>query len=149
MRPSIIYPMVTILACVKALGSRGGGTRRIPGIIYPARSRLLSSSQDGDKTTTSSTTTKEWRRKQLDALEKRFAESEDLVEDKIQDDEGLQDMWKSMESRVRNRRSMTVEQQTKKGTSGRTNIRKTDEDVWLQEGLYDTNIGKDKDNASK
>ena len=40
-----------------------------------------------------------------------------------------------MESRVTKRRSLTLAQRN--GAVGRANIRKTDEDVWLEEGLYD------------
>jgi hypothetical protein len=108
-------------------------------------SRLRLSTHPGDNQTTG-TKDKEWRRKQLDDLEKRFANSENL-ENRIENDEGLQGMWRQMESRVRNRRSMTLAQT--KGTIGRANVRKTDEDVWLKEGLYDNDNDKDNDKATK
>jgi len=54
---------------------------------------------------------------------------------KIESDEDLQPMWKDMESRVTRRRPLTVEQRG--GKVGRRNVRKSDEDMWLQAGLYD------------
>jgi hypothetical protein len=139
--------MFTVLACVQALALRGGRARSMPGIMYTGSRLLLSTEGDNDNNNNNTgTNNKEWRRRQLDALEKRFATSEDL-EDKIQDDDGLQGMWKSMESRVRNRRSMTLAQT--KGMSGRANVRKTEEDVWLQEGLYDNDNDNDNDKATK
>lgn len=52
----------------------------------------------------------------------------------IEKEEELQPMWKNMESRVRNRRPQTLADT--KGKTGRQNIKKTDEEMWLQEGLY-------------
>lgn len=74
----------------------------------------------------------EWRKKQLDKLENKFQQSEALT---IENEEDLQPMWSSMESRVKNRRPRTKEQLG--GKTGRTNIKRTDEEMWLQEGLYD------------
>lgn len=72
----------------------------------------------------------EWRKHQLDKLSKKFDEP-----NVIDSDEDLQPMWKAMESRVVNRRTLTAAQ--KGGKTGRTNIRKTDEEAWLQAGLYE------------
>lgn len=73
----------------------------------------------------------EWRKKQLDKLEKRFSETTSAV---VDNDEDLQPMWKEMEGRVTRRRPRTVEEMG--GRTGRTNVKKTDEEMWLQEGLY-------------
>ena len=54
---------------------------------------------------------------------------------KIDNYEDVQPMWKEMESRVTRRRSLTIEQRD--GVSGRRNVRKSDEDVWLEAGVYD------------
>jgi hypothetical protein len=53
----------------------------------------------------------------------------------VKSDDELQPMWKEMESRVVRRKPRTVSESG--GRTGRMNIRKTDEEVWLQEGLYD------------
>ncbi|KAL7507504.1 hypothetical protein ACHAXN_004689 [Cyclotella atomus] len=49
--------------------------------------------------------------------------------------EDVQPMWKQMESRVTRRRSLTEDQRG--GVSGRRNVRRSDEDVWLEAGVYD------------
>jgi len=54
-------------------------------------------------------------------------------------------MWKGMESRVTRRKLRTLEDT--KGRSGRMNIKKTDEDVWLEEGLYN-NYDDDNDSSN-
>jgi hypothetical protein len=90
------------------------------------------SSRDGGGSSGASSARTEWRKKQLDKLENKFQESELLT---IESEEDLQPMWKSMESRVKNRRPRTKEELG--GRTGRANIRKTDEEMWLQEGLYD------------
>jgi len=73
----------------------------------------------------------EWRKKQLQRLEKKF---EDPVVS-IASDEDLQPVWKEMESRVKNRRPRTVNENG--GKTGRHNVKRTDEEVWLEQGLYD------------
>jgi hypothetical protein len=73
----------------------------------------------------------EWRKTQLDKLEKKFADPTVVVDR----DEDLQPMWKQMESRVIYRKPRTVEEMG--GRTGRINIKKTDEEMWLREGLYD------------
>lgn len=78
----------------------------------------------------------EWRKHQLDTLTAKFDE-EPLI---IENDEDLQPTWKEMESRVLRRRSLSVEEA--KGKTGRRNIRPTDEDKWLQAGLYDEDTPK-------
>lgn len=58
--------------------------------------------------------------------------------------EDVQPMWKEMESRVTRRRSLTLQQRG--GVSGRRNVRRSDEDVWLEAGVYDSEKpGKEKE----
>lgn len=49
--------------------------------------------------------------------------------------EDVQPMWKGMESRVTKRAALTLEQRG--GVSGRRNVRKSEEDMWLESGMYD------------
>mmetsp|Transcript_21830 Transcript_21830/g.47533 ORF Transcript_21830/g.47533 Transcript_21830/m.47533 type:complete len:228 (+) Transcript_21830:245-928(+) len=49
--------------------------------------------------------------------------------------EDVQPMWKEMESRVTRRRSLTLEERG--GLSGRRNVRKSEEDMWLEAGVYE------------
>ena len=44
-------------------------------------------------------------------------------------------MWKQMEGRVIHRKPRTVEEMG--GRTGRVNVKITDEEMWLREGLYD------------
>jgi hypothetical protein len=76
----------------------------------------------------------DWRKSKLDQLEQKFATT--VTPPTIDSDDQVQPMWKDMESRVTKRRPMTAEE--RKGLSGRRNVRKTDEDSWLEAGLYDT-----------
>ena len=56
----------------------------------------------------------------------------------ITSDVEIQPMWKDMESRVVRRRSMSISEALQKGKkSGRGNVGKTDEEVWLKAGMYD------------
>jgi hypothetical protein len=93
-----------------------------------------------------STTTKAWRKQQLDKLEHKLSQQNearlDQVVSEIGEESDLQPMWQSMESRVKNRRSLTA--QERDGKIGRMNVRRTDEDVWLAEGLYDSNSTGDE-----
>jgi hypothetical protein len=58
----------------------------------------------------------------------------------IASDDEVQPMWREMESRVLRRKSVTVAEALTKGMKiGRRNIRSTDEDVWLDAGLYHNN----------
>jgi len=79
-----------------------------------------------------------WNKKQIEKIEKRFTEEESSKN--VDSDEDLQQMWKEMESRVTKRRPRTL--RDTKGKTGRENIKKTDEEMWLQEGLY-----PDKENS--
>ena len=60
----------------------------------------------------------------------------------IDKDEDVQPMWKGMESRVTKRKSLTLTQRG--GVSGRRNVRRSDEDVWLEAGVYDDDKNKSK-----
>ena len=112
-----------------------------------------------------------WRKRQLEKLEQKFVvENQTNGDDSssstvissasasasttdtsksttvidVRSDEELQPMWKEMESRVARRKPRTLRQTG--GRTGRVNIRKTDEEVWLQQGLYDNDDGNDDDN---
>jgi hypothetical protein len=95
---------------------------------------------------------KEWRKVKLDQLENRFAPSSPSgslstsspassssthPSRRIDSDDDLQQAWRDLESRVRGRRPLSLEDRG--GVSGRRNVRRTDEDVWLEEGLYEGN----------
>ena len=81
---------------------------------------------------------------QLDRIEGRFTKRDTQViypaPPKITDEENLQPHWKNMESRVTNRKPSSHEGKA----SGRKNLKKTDEEMWLQEGLYDHPIDDSK-----
>lgn len=109
---------------------------RSPGVarIAPNGLRLLASNAgDGSVSDSISSRGVEWRKQQLDKLEKKF--SEKPVCAVVESYEDVQPMWKGMESRVTNRKPLTKAQRG--GRIGRMNVRKTEEDVWLKEGLYD------------
>lgn len=89
---------------------------------------------DGEDSSASTGT--EWRKKQLEKLESKFS-NEPLV---VDNEEDLQPMWKEMESRVIRRRPRTVEENG--GRTGRVNVRRTDEEMWLKEGLYEPSSDK-------
>jgi hypothetical protein len=73
----------------------------------------------------------DWRKTRLDQLERKFTSK------MIESDTELQPEWKSMESRVTRRRNLTKDELG--GKTGRSNIRPTEEDVWLENGLYHAN----------
>jgi hypothetical protein len=96
-----------------------------------------------------------WRKYQLDRLEQSFSNStnnnnsqkkEDVVMEPG-DDDVVQPMWRAMERRVLQRKSLTAEQRGCNSKIGRKNIKFTDEDTWLEAGLYnykETNSGDSK-----
>jgi iron uptake system EfeUOB component EfeO/EfeM len=100
-------------------------------------SRLFLSS-DSSTTGASSSVSVEWRKSKLDQLERKF--TGDSIKAAIQSDVELQPEWKAMESRVTKRRTLTVEE--RQGKTGRTNIRRTEEDVWMENGLYSSDDKK-------
>jgi hypothetical protein len=74
----------------------------------------------------------------LEKLESRFHQNHpadgDVVEEVNKDDE-LQSHWKAMEGRVVRRKPISKESAA--GKVGRRNIRRTDEEIWEQNGVYD------------
>ena len=91
-----------------------------------------------------------WRKDQLEKLEQRLRPNKDSNTSDdillIECDEDVQPMWRAMESRVIKRKSLTVEQL---GASkvGRRNIRLTDEDTWLEAGLYSSGGNNSSDST--
>lgn len=92
----------------------------------------------------STTATTEWKRNHYRKISDKFEidttgskTSIETYPEPIQIDnyEDVQPMWKEMESRVTRRRSLTLDQRG--GVSGRRNVRRSDEDVWLEAGVYD------------
>ena len=85
-----------------------------------------------------------WRKAQLEEVENKFSKKADEDNETriVEREEDLQQMWRDMESRVTRRKTLTAEQRG--GKVGRRNIRRTDEDTWLDAGLYNK-----EDNASK
>lgn len=88
----------------------------------------------------------QWKRGQYREIEAKFQDTSDTPPE-IQDTqqlepliidnyEDVQPMWKGMESRVTKRAALTLEQRG--GVSGRRNVRKSEEDMWLESGLYET-----------
>lgn len=75
-----------------------------------------------------------WNKKQIDKIERKF-NKKGAPATNIDNDDDLQQMWKEMERRVVNRRPRTI--RDTHGKTGRTNIRKTDEEMWLKSGLYE------------
>ena len=110
-------------------------------------------------TTTSSpqlSSANEWRKQQLEKIENKFNKGKQqqqqqrpLVEASVtvESEEDLQPMWKEMEGRVTKRKLRTLEDTG--GKSGRMNITKTDEDVWLEEGLYSSTEKDDEENERR
>lgn len=105
---------------------------------FAIRGMTSSADKDNDNALESTAAAGNWRKQQLNKLEKKF--SDPVVE--VQDEEDLQPWWKAMESRVTKRKSLTTAEMG--GKTGRSNIRSTDEEMWLQEGLYDE-VGDDDD----
>lgn len=91
----------------------------------------VTSSDSIDVTTTTKkiSWSMDWRKIQLDHLQDKFQN------DTVKDDDQLQSNWKEMESRV-TRRPPPKKSLDNKPT-GRNNIKKTDEEIWLQQGMYD------------
>lgn len=85
-----------------------------------------------------SETQNSWRRQQLDKLEQKHVVKGDdspPPSTNVSTDAELQQHWKSMEGRVTSRRLTPLSKAGEK--VGRRNVRKTDEDVWLENGLYE------------
>lgn len=131
-------------------------TPRSPASWYSANIRRTKEAEKGphrtpsdfiDPASSSIAASMQWRRAQIEKVERKFSEAEnDCVDEgedsadrseplSIESDEDLQDVWRNMESRVTKRRSLTAAERG--GIVGRRNIRKSDEDVWLESGVYD------------
>ena len=102
-----------------------------------SQARLLASYANGEA---EPPVGRDWRKQQLDKLERKFQEPLS-----IENDEELQPMWKDMESRVTRRRAVPIHEA--KGKHGRKNIRRTDEDVWLNAGMYDNDDDEDSNES--
>eukprot|EP00588_Corethron_pennatum_P029143 CAMPEP_0194323830 /NCGR_PEP_ID=MMETSP0171-20130528/25991_1 /TAXON_ID=218684 /ORGANISM="Corethron pennatum, Strain L29A3" /LENGTH=141 /DNA_ID=CAMNT_0039082563 /DNA_START=39 /DNA_END=460 /DNA_ORIENTATION=+ len=81
-----------------------------------------------------------WRKSQLERLESKFHADGDDDDGPpvIESDGDVQQMWREMEGRVTKRRLPpklgSVEARGR--PTGRRNVRKSEEDVWLEAGLY-------------
>jgi hypothetical protein len=106
-------------------------TRMLNKSFIRTRIRCLSANQANGDTS--------WRRQQLERLTSRFQDDDDQALQVNKDDE-LQSHWKQMEGRVVRRKSISKESAA--GKVGRKNIRRTDEEVWLENGLYDLDNNK-------
>jgi hypothetical protein len=138
----------------KGLFSSLGGQRR----CFQGRSlSFQKSSQDGKDLPVIDglEASTRWKRDQLNSISDKFlGDSQIKVADEksqrqqqqpqqqrqplqITNDDEVQPMWRDMESRVLRRKSVTMAEALTKGMKiGRRNIRNTDEDVWLDAGLY-------------
>lgn len=99
---------------------------------FVSLTRTFASDQGKGDQSATGTSPVAWRKGQLERLEQSLLYPKPPAIDHEAD---LQPEWKAMESRVTKRRSLTTEQLG--GKSGRTNIGKSEEDVWLENGLYD------------
>eukprot|EP00550_Attheya_septentrionalis_P009143 CAMPEP_0198286676 /NCGR_PEP_ID=MMETSP1449-20131203/5689_1 /TAXON_ID=420275 /ORGANISM="Attheya septentrionalis, Strain CCMP2084" /LENGTH=188 /DNA_ID=CAMNT_0043984461 /DNA_START=138 /DNA_END=704 /DNA_ORIENTATION=- len=151
------------LGTVRLLHSGGGAPPQ--GVAFFSSER----SDIGDKSDPAAVSavaaSAQWRKKQLDQITDKFSdkdndddeEQEEEEEEKsdveldsegipiIKSDEDVQEMWRAMESRVTKRTSLTLAERG--GKIGRRNIRKTEEDEWLQAGLYDIHDDEEEDPA--
>ena len=97
--------------------------------------------------TGSTAATTQWKRQQYEKIERRFRpDREDDERPKplqIDNYEDVQPAWREMESRVTKRRSLTLEE--RQGVSGRRNVRKSDEDVWLHAGVYNSSTNSNEE----
>jgi hypothetical protein len=106
-------------------------TRTLKGCSWTATSRRCLSTNGANRDTS-------WRRQQLEKLESRFHQNhpaEDGVVEEVNKDDELQSHWKAMEGRVVRRKPISKESAA--GKVGRRNIRRTDEEIWEQNGVYD------------
>jgi hypothetical protein len=91
-----------------------------------------------------------WRKHQLDQLEQsllRNAQNKGETTAEVDEDDVVQPMWRAMERRVLQRKSLTAEQRGSSAKIGRKNIKLTDEDTWLQAGLYSNDSSKTSTNG--
>ena len=97
-----------------------------------------SSSSSSSSNHPSSSSPDDWRKSVLNNLQAKFDEPSQHIET----DEELQPMWRDMESRVTRRRPRTLADTG--GKTGRVNVKRTDEEFWMREGLYDDKSSTDK-----
>lgn len=137
----------------------------LPGYAIALKSRFSSSKSGQDEIETIEQTKEkksstileatQWRKNQINEIERKFRAMAATDEkhdgdnaskrerftwgydniDEVKSDDDVQQMWRNMESRVTKRRPLTLEQ--RQGKTGRRNVKKTDEDAWLEAGLYD------------
>lgn len=89
--------------------------------------------------------TTQWKKDQYNNMRSKFGpipisptDTSSINPLQIDKYEDIQPMWRDMESRVTRRRTLTIAEAASKGIGiGRSNIRKTDEEAWLQAGLYE------------
>ena len=114
------------------------------GIVGDSSTITTSSSDDDNEDSSSSPSSSSssspkkiphWRKQQLNKIEDKFNSTEETPLT-IENEEDLQPMWKEMEGRVTKRKSRTLEDT--KGKTGRMNIKKTEEEAWLQQGVYES-----------
>lgn len=149
-------------------------SRTVPSTPFFGRTLVINSNSDPKSisnetkpATTSLEATSQYRKGQLNKLENKFKESSSSPSQSsdtpsmsawlsqplpIDDYDDVQPMWKDMESRVLKRKlPPKLSEVNNEAFVGRRNIRKTDEEAWLEAGLYnetkiedaaDTNTGK-------
>ena len=98
---------------------------------------VVTRQQRSSSSSSSSSGAHEWRQRQLQKLEQKFLDST-----VVQSDDDLQQMWREMEGRVTRRRPRKLQDGQ---PTGRTNVKATDEEYWLREGLYNNNDDDDDD----
>ena len=148
----------------RTLSVQGG--KKNNDIINGQSSTVNSSSQSSDIVESAAATT-HWKRSHYQNIENKFHKTkadDDAPTNElstttnrkqqeplnITNDDDVQPMWKEMESRVTKRRSLTLQQlQQRGGVSGRRNMRKSDEDVWLEAGVYNTSDDTDDESGDK
>lgn len=172
--PSIAY--YGRLLFPPSLAKRGLECRYFRGCSLSYKKHTQDQHQDGTAASSSVIidgleATSKWKRDQLNRISDKFtdADSQSKLEDQsqgqkqqvqqqqqkqqqplqIDSDDQVQPMWRDMESRVVRRRSVTIAEALTKGMKiGRRNVRSTDEDAWLDAGLYhqenDNNSDKEK-----
>ena len=159
-KPIIIH--IPLIHSFRGFSDEAASTAPAPASSFSPTSSSSSSSSsssvtatvEGIATATSTATVpkqQHWRKRQLDKIERKFQKQEKKQKEEvclqIDNEDDLQPMWKEMEGRVTKRKLRTL--QDTRGKTGRMNVTKTDEDVWLQEGLYnnydDDNVNDNDD----
>jgi hypothetical protein len=114
--------------------------------MFGSSAPSLSSDSERSDAPSPRPTGNEWRKQQLDKIENKFRGKE-LEAVTIESEDDLQPMWKEMEGRVTRRKPRSLAETG--GKSGRMNLKKTAEDVWLEEGLYSTYNNDSSENEKK